>query len=148
MKTIEIAKVTGVLTNSCTCQSYNEDLGDFQPAPECWGDCWCDQVEDFYEVTKDLRDSNETYWWKVEDLRLWNGEVSGYFQAEKVIDLIRGMTVTCDWIMRYSVFTDRIEYSLSHHDAMGSNSVLRGVTEVEYEDNVLRTTSLPEGATR
>jgi hypothetical protein len=136
MKTIEKATATGVLTNSCTCQSYNEDLGDFEPAPECWGDCWRDQVEEFEMITKDLRDSNETYWWKVEDLRLWDREVSGYFQAEKIRDLIAGMTVNSEWIMRYSVFADRIEYSLSHHDAMGSNSVLRGVTGQEYEDKV------------
>jgi hypothetical protein len=87
-------------------------------------------------ITKDLRDSNETYWWKVEDLRLWDREVSGYFQADKIRDLIAGMTVKSEWIMRYSVFADRIEYSLSHHDAMGSNSVLRGVTEEEYEYKV------------
>jgi hypothetical protein len=136
MKTIEIAKVTGVLTNSCSCVSYNEETGYLQEAIECEGLCWEYSVEDFANVTKDLRDSNETYWWKVEDLRLWNREVSGYFQAEKVIDLIRGMTVRCDWTMRYSVFADRIEYSLSHHDAMGSNSVLRGVSGDEYEDKV------------
>ena len=136
MKTIEKATATGVLTNSCTCQSYNEDLGDFEPAPECWGDCWRDQVEEFEMITKDLRDSNETYWWKVEDLRLWDREVSGYFQAEKIRDLIAGMTVNSEWTMRYSVFADRIEYSLSHHDAMGSTSVLRGVSGDEYEEKV------------
>lgn len=136
MTTIEIAKVTGVLTNTCSCVSYNEETGYLQEATECEGLCWEYSVEDFANATESLRNDNPTDYWKVEDLRLWNGEVSGYFQAKKVEDLIAGMTVKSEWILRYSVFADRIEYSLSHHDAMGSNSVLRGVTEQEYEDKV------------
>jgi hypothetical protein len=36
--------------------------------------------------------------------------------------------------MRYKVFSDRIEYSLSHHDAMGSNTTLTAVTEEQREE--------------
>jgi hypothetical protein len=44
------------------------------------------------------------------------------------------MSVNGSWNIRYKVFSDRIEYSLAHHDApMGSNSVLRPMTEEEYE---------------
>jgi hypothetical protein len=45
------------------------------------------------------------------------------------------MTVRSEWIMRYEVFSDRIEYSLSHHDApMGSATTIRPVTEEEREE--------------
>jgi hypothetical protein len=101
----------------------------------CFGDCWEFAVEDFAMVTETLRNENLTDYWKVENLRLWNGEVSGHFQAKTVADLLRGMTVNSEWTMRYEVFADRIEYSLSHHDSpMGSASVLRPVSEEEYEE--------------
>lgn len=124
----------GEITNSCTCVTYNEETGEWDTAPECWGDCWDCSVEDFENVTKELMDSNETGWWKVSDLRLWNGEVSGYFHAEKVTDLLEGMTVRGEWIMRYEVFSDRIEYSLSHHDAMGSATVLTPISDEQREE--------------
>ncbi len=125
----------GTITNGCSCVTYNEETGDWQDAPECWGDCWDCAVEDFENVTESLRNNNLTDYWKVENLRLWNGEVSGHFEAKNVKDLLRGMTVNSEWIMRYEVFADRIEYSLSHHDSpMGSASVLRPVSEEEYEE--------------
>lgn len=126
----------GTLTNGCTCTKYDEATGEYteEPTESCYGDCWEWAVEDFTNVTQDLRDSNETGWWKVEDLALWNRNVSGYFHATKVVDLIRGMTVNSEWIMRYEVFGDRIEYSLSHHDAMGSRTILRPITEEQREE--------------
>jgi hypothetical protein len=125
----------GTITNTCSCVSYNEETGYLQEATECEGLCWEYSVEDFANVTEALRNNNLTDYWKVENLRLWNGEVSGHFQAKTVTDLLLGMTVRSEWTMRYEVFTDRIEYSLSHHDApMGSKSVLRPVDEEEYEE--------------
>ena len=126
----------GEITNGCTCTVYDEETGEYteEPTENCWGDCWEYSVEDFTNVTQELRDSNETGWWKVSNLRLWNGEVSGYFHAEKVTDLLAGMTVRGEWIMRYEVFSDRIEYSLSHHDAMGSASVLTPISDEQREE--------------
>lgn len=128
----------GTLTNSCTCLTYEEDgetmSVDTEYGSTCYGDCWEYAVEDFAMVTEELRDSNETNWWKVSNLRLWNGEVSGYVHAKTVADLIEGMTVRSDWSMTYEVFPDRIEYSLSHHDAMGSASTLTAVTDDEREE--------------
>jgi len=126
--------IKGTITNTCTCVTYNEDTGDWDEAPECWGDCWDYAVEDFENVTEELRNSNETGWWKVTDLRLWHGNVSGYFPADTVAKLLEGMTVRSAWNMTYEVFPDRIEYSLSHHDAMGSASTLTAVTEEEREE--------------
>jgi hypothetical protein len=129
----------GEITNTCTCLMYEEN-GEEKSIDEtygstCFGDCWEFAVEDFAMVTETLRNENLTDYWKVENLRLWNGEVSGHFQAKTVADLLRGMTVNSEWTMRYEVFADRIEYSLSHHDSpMGSASVLRPVSEEEYEE--------------
>ena len=126
---------SGEITNSCTCVQYDEH-GETtgEPSSYCYGDCWEDSISDFTEVTNDFRNNNETSWWRVENIRLWNGEASGYFHANTVEDIIHGMAVRGEWIIRYSVFADRIEYSLSHHDApMGSTSVLRGVSEDEAE---------------
>lgn len=127
---------TGEITNSCTCTQYDENGEPTdEPVSYCYGDCWEDSVSDFTMVTQELRESNETDWWKVSNLRLWDGDVSGYFHADKVEDILRGMAVRGEWIMRYSVYPDRIEYSLSHHDApMGSATVLYPVSENEREE--------------
>jgi hypothetical protein len=45
------------------------------------------------------------------------------------------MTVQGDWTICGTVLEDRIEYSLSHHDApMGSSSVVEIVTEEQREE--------------
>ena len=124
----------GEITNDCTCTLYDDVAEEYtdEPAPFCYGDCWEDSVYFFGLCTEDLRNSNPDGWWAVEDIRLWNGNVSGYFQATNVADIIRGMTVNSSWIMRYRVYADRVEYSLSHHDApMGSGSVLRPMRDDE-----------------
>ena len=131
----ETFTLKGTITNTCSCVSYNEETGYLQEATECEGLCWEYSVEDFANVTESLRNDNPTDYWKVENLRLWNGEVSGHFAANTVEDLLRGMTVRSDWSMSYEIFADRIEYSLSHHDSpTGSTSVVRAVEAEEYEE--------------
>jgi hypothetical protein len=129
---------TGEITNSCTCLLFEEDGEtksiDTDYGSTCYGDCWQFAVEDFAMITEELRNSNEADWWKVSNLRLWSGEVSGYFHAKTVADLIEGMTVRSDWTMRYEIHADRIEYSLSHHDANGSATTLTAVSEEQREE--------------
>jgi hypothetical protein len=131
---------TGEISNTCTCVMIDENGERTEEYTSyCYGDCWENSVDEFVVATDHLRDANETGWWKVENLRLWDGEVSGMFHAkntdDKVEDILRGMAVRGEWTMRYEVFTDRIEYSLSHHDApTGSSSVLRCVSETEREE--------------
>ena len=124
---------TGEITNTCTCTKYDPITEEYtdEPADYCDASCWDFAVEDFANVTEDLRNANPDGWWAVDDLQLWNRTVSGYFQATNVTDIIRGMTVNSAWIMRYRVYSDRVEYSLSHHDAMGSASTLRPMRDDE-----------------
>lgn len=121
------------ITNTCTCVEFDEDENEL-PASDCWGVCWHNVLDDFAEGTEELRNSNETGWWKVTDLALWNGNTSGYFHAKTVEDILCGMTVRSEWIMRYTAFPDRVEYSLSHHDAMGSATTLTAVSAEEVEE--------------
>ena len=129
---------TGEITNNCTCLLFEEDgetkSVDTEYGSTCYGDCWDYAVEDFSMITYEVRESNETNWWKVSNLRLWDGESSGYFHAKTVAELIEGMTVRSDWHMSYKVFSDRVEYSLSHHDARGSNTTLTAVSEEQREE--------------
>lgn len=121
-------------TNTCTCAYYDEETNESIPSLECWGDCWEYVLDDFKEITAHLFDANETNWWKVSNIRLWDGESSGYFFADNIKELIYGMTVNSEWIMTGEVFNDCIQYSLSHHDAMGSNTTLTMVTEEQREE--------------
>ena len=124
---------SGEITNGCNCLTYEDENGNEVSIDEtykCFGDCWEFAVEDFTMLTETLRDNNETGWWRVDNLALWDGGYGGYIYADTVMELIEGMTVRSEWNMTYKVFADRIEYSLSHHDApMGSATTLTAVTE-------------------
>ena len=123
------------LTNECICQDYNEETESFTSSLDCYGDCFNDQLDYFTMATKDLFDNSETSWWKVSNLKLWDGNHSGLFYAESIEQLVEGMTVRSGWIIRGSVYTNKIEYSLSHHDApMGSRTILENVTEEERQE--------------
>jgi hypothetical protein len=126
------------LTNTCTCQQYDEDKDEWYQPEYCYGTCWEDDIYFASIILQDLMDNNETNWWKVSNLRFWDGERSGYFYAKTIEDLIRGMTVRSEWNMSLTVYKDRAWYSLSHHDApMGSNSFLYPVSDEEREDKGL-----------
>jgi hypothetical protein len=129
---------SGEITNTCTCLLFEDETGEHSvdnSGLTCFGDCWEFAVGDFENATEELRNNNETNWWRVQNLRLWDGEVSGYFHADTVSDILRGMTVRSEWTMRYEVFAEKIEYSLSHHDApTGSKSVLTCISDDEREE--------------
>lgn len=123
------------ITNVCTCTTYDIDTDNESPSDYCFGDCWDEAVDYFTELTSHLFEQNETYFWRISNLRLWNGEYGGFVHARKPIDLIRAMSVNSEWIMRGFIEEDRISYSLSHHDApMGSNSTVTMVTEEERQE--------------
>ena len=120
--------------NTCTC-AEDEDFVMFNALQiDCEGECWQRVLEDFTDLTIDLFDENETLWWKVSNLGLWDGSHSGYGYAMCAEDLLSLMSVKSEWRMKGKVFNDRIEYSVSHHDSMGRNTVLTMVTEEQREE--------------
>ena len=141
MKHMDNTTIDGEMTNLCTCLEWEEGVGydNEIPARDCWGTCWEQAVEDFAECTADFRATNTTGWWKVTDLALWNRTVSGYFYAQPndVEEIINGMTVNSEWTMRWQVFDDHVHYSLSHHDALGSDTTLEAVTQDEVDEQGL-----------
>ncbi len=166
MNTTEEKKVHTVsITNECTCVEVDEngdemlgEYGETIPSRNCHGWCWEDVVQSMGEWLKPMIVKNETGWWKVQSLRLWDGNHSFYFFVDPVNDpnnyteytkqvqkIIDAMTVNSSWTMYLSGrFNDHdeffyalnddghFEYSLSHHDApTGSSSVLIPMTEDE-----------------
>jgi hypothetical protein len=107
----------GTISNTCQCEE------------DCYGICWEDDLY-FFGLCTDELIANASGWWSIENVRLWHGHVSGYGQANNARDLLDLMTVRSEWQMEYRVFPDRIEYSLSHHDApTGSASTIRPMPE-------------------
>ena len=121
--------------NLCSCMESDDFIMIEALQIECDGICWEMALEDFSNITSGLFEVNETYWWKVSNLKLWDGNHGGYGKAKDAEALLQLMTVRSDWNIKGKVFNDRIEYSLSHHDApMGSNTVLTMITEEQREE--------------
>ena len=118
----------------CSCMESDDFVMLNALQTECDGICWEMALEDFTDITSGLFEVNETMWWKVLNLGLWDGNHSGYGYAKDAEELLRLMTVNSDWNIKGKVFNDRIEYSLSHHDSMGSNTVVTMITDEQREE--------------
>lgn len=121
-------------SNLCSCMESDDFVMIEALQIECDGICWEMALEDFTDITSGLFEVNETMWWKVSNLGLWDGNHSGYGKAKDAEELLRLMTVNSDWNIKGKVFNDRIEYSLSHHDSMGSNTVVTMITDEQREE--------------
>ena len=124
-------------SNECMCADgdYNDDFVMFEAMEiDCEGECWEAALEDFADITGGLFEKNETMWWKISNLALWDGNHSGYDYAKDAESLLELMTVRSAWHIKGTVFNDRIEYSLSHHDAMGSRTVVTMITDEQREE--------------
>ena len=122
------------ITNCCTCEDYDIENDVTIPSGNYYGDCWDQMIEDFTNITEHLFDKNDTMWWKVNNLKLWDGEHSGYIYARSAEELIRGMSVNSEWTMHGQVYSEYIKYSLHHHDSpMGSNSIVAIILEDQRE---------------
>lgn len=126
-------KIQFEYTNSCTCQTYDESTDEFSSSEYCDGSCFDMMLEDFEFITSDLFKLNETGWWKITNLRLWDGNHSGFIKANNVVQLLRGMVVNSEWTLRGEILENKIHYSLSHHDAIGSSTTVTIVEESELE---------------
>jgi hypothetical protein len=118
----------------CSCMESDDFVMINAMQTECDGICWMMALEDFTDITSGLFEVNETMWWKVSNLGLWDGNHSGYGYAKDAESLLELMTVNSDWNIKGKVFNDRIEYSLSHHDSMGSNTVVTMITDEQREE--------------
>ena len=113
----ESGTYTAEYTNECTCVTYNDDAGDWEVAPECWGDCWSDQVEDFENITEHLFSDNEQGF-TITGFPVWNGTRDGYFLARNAEELLRNITPDrTAWTLRLTVYPTHLTGVLSHHDA-------------------------------
>ena len=108
---------TAEFPNTCTCVTYNDDAGEWETAPECWGDCWSDQVEDFENITEHLFSDNEQGF-TITGFPVWNGTRDGYFLARNAEELLRNITPDrTEWTLRLTVHPTHLTGVLSHHDA-------------------------------
>jgi hypothetical protein len=116
-KRIMTTTTTAEYTNTCTCVTYNDDAGEWETAPECWGDCWSDQVEDFENITEHLFSDNEQGF-TITGFPVWNGTRDGYFLARNAEELLRNITPDrTEWTLRLTVHPTHLTGVLSHHDA-------------------------------
>lgn len=126
----ESGTYTATITNTCTCVTYNDDSGDWESAPECWGDCWDSQVEDFQEITAHLfTETNQEF--HIEGFPVWDGTVSGTFHARTAEKLLESITPDrTEWHLELTVHATHLTGFLSHHDASGTITV----TPIEVND--------------
>lgn len=123
--------VTGEMSNVCFCLAYDSETGETtdEPSTECFG-CFDDAVEMFGDDVKHLFELFGHDRWQIVGFPVWNGTVDGRFEASNPTELVRAMTVRSEWSMTYRVYDDRVEYSLSHHDApTGSLTILTPIDD-------------------
>jgi len=112
-------KTTTTITNACTCVTYNDDSGDWEEAPECWGDCWNEQVEDFQQITEHLFTENNQEF-RIEGFPRWDGPVSGTFHARTAEKLLESIPPDrTEWRLELTVHENHLTGALSHHDGSG-----------------------------
>lgn len=115
----ESGTYTATITNSCICATYNEEAGEWETAPECWGDCWSEQVEDFENITQHLF-TNDNQPFRIEGFPRWDGTVSGTFHARTPEKLLESITPDRTfWNLEVTVHADHLTGKLSHHDGTG-----------------------------
>jgi hypothetical protein len=116
-------KTTTTITNTCICVTYNDDSGDWEEAPECWGDCWTDQVEQFQEMTEHLFTENNQEF-RIEGFPRWDGPVSGTFHARTPEKLLESITPDrTEWRLEVTIHENHLTGALSHHDGNGTITV-------------------------
>ena len=115
----ESGTYTATITNTCICATYNEEVGEWETAPECWGDCWNEQVEDFENITQHLF-TNDNQPFSIEGFPRWDGTVSGTFHARTPEKLLESITPDrTEWRLEVTVHDDHLTGVLSHHDGTG-----------------------------
>ena len=60
-------------SNLCSCMESDDFIMIEALQTGCDGICWEMSLEDFTDITSGLFEVNETMWWKVSNLGLWDG---------------------------------------------------------------------------
>ena len=109
-------------TNACTCVTYDDDSGQWNEAPECWGDCWECQLDDFLYVSQELLESSTTF--KIDGFPTWYGATGGIFDASNAQQLLLAITPrNTEWELSLTVENNCLTGVLSHHDGVGTITV-------------------------
>jgi hypothetical protein len=106
------------LQNTCSCLNEDDEPNDF-----CFGDCWSEQVEIFSDLTVHLfTDWKQRF--KISGFPTWSGAINGSCTVESSVELLRAITPQgTDWQMELTIYEDRLDAHLSHHDATGRMTV-------------------------
>ena len=115
----ETETYTAVYQNTCSCGSYNDETDEFEPANDCYGDCWHDTVQDFENITGHLfTDHNQGF--RITGFPTWHGTVDGHFSARNADELLCSITPDrTEWRLELTVHADHLTGVLSHHDGTG-----------------------------
>lgn len=117
-------------SNTCSCEAYDHETDETVPSHECYGYCWNNTLEDFAYITEHLFiESNQGF--TITGFPVWNGTIDGRFTARNHRELLDAMTPdSTEWRLVGTVYGDRIEAVLSHHDApTGGRIVVTPIAE-------------------
>lgn len=115
-------RIIAEYTNSCTCVTYDDDTGEWSEAPECWGDCWGDQIEDFAYILQDIFHHSTRF--KINGFPVWYGTTDGIFDAENAEELLLAITPrNTEWRLKVTGNLYHLTGILSHHDGIGTITV-------------------------
>jgi hypothetical protein len=123
-------KLRGEITTGCAC--VDEEGNEFFNE-HCDGTCYEYALEDFAQVIEPLfKDTNH---FRVSGIRLWSGTVGGVARCDTVNDLVRAMSVSGEFTLRWEFDdeTNSLGAMLSHHDCpTGCHVTVEPVEEPEY----------------
>lgn len=117
-------KLSGTITTTCTCETYDPATDTSTSSEYCYGDCWDMQVEDFGQVVEPLFDGDTIdgkHPFTIEGIRLWNRTIGGDVLVKDARELVRAMSVDSDYTLRWEFDdeTNSLGANLSHHDGTG-----------------------------
>ena len=125
------------LTSDCQCEVYDDETGVSNPATECLGYCFDDQVEDVESLIQDWLNGPSFEGFTVEVTYSgvnWNRlSGKGGWEPESIKDVWQALTINGDFTLRFKLLSDGIlEVVRSSHDELGAWHALR-LVEVEAE---------------
>lgn len=118
--------MTATVSTDCTCEDYNEELGEFVPMEYCYGDCYEMQKEDVFYVIGEWQKLNEI---DEDDLIRINGTRIGWqsrsgYKDTDILELDGALALNGDFRITWTldIPNKKLTASRSSHDEpMGAN---------------------------